>query len=171
MKNIVLTGMPGAGKSTAGVILAKTLGMKFIDTDIAIQEREGRLLQEIIDTQGPDSFLETEKNAILSLRCHGTVIATGGSVVFSSRAMEYLKRDGVVVYLEVSFEEMEQRLRNITARGIVLHAGQGLRDMYNERAPLYEKYADITVGCPGMDVETVVTKVAREVRALSDRRS
>jgi len=171
LHNIVLTGMPGAGKSTAGVILAKTQGMTFIDTDIAIQEREGRLLQEIIDTEGPDRFLEIEQDTVLSLRCHDTVIATGGSVVLSSRAMKHLKRDGVVVYLKVSLEEIEQRLSNITTRGIVLHAGQDLPALYSGRAPLYEKYADITIDCSGRDAETVVTTIVNKVSSLSDRRS
>jgi shikimate kinase len=156
--------MPGAGKSTAGVILAKTLGMNFTDTDIAIQEREGRLLQEIIDTEGPDSFLEIEEKTLLSLNGRNAVIATGGSVVFSRRAMEHVKQDGVVVYLKISFEEMEKRLSNIITRGIVLHAGQSLRDMYNERVPLYEKYADITIDCSDGDFETVVGKVIGELK-------
>ena len=163
MKNIVLTGMPGAGKSAMGVILAKTLGMDFTDTDIAIQEQEGRFLQEIIDTEGPESFLKIEEKTILSLDGRNAVIATGGSVVFSRRAMEHLKRDGVVVYLKVSFEEMEKRLSNITTRGIVLHAGQSLRDMYNQRIPLYEKYADITIGCSSDDFENVVAKAVDEL--------
>ena len=166
MNNIVLIGMPGAGKSTAGVILAKTLGMHFIDTDIAIQQRAGRLLQDIIDTQGPGSFLTIEERTVLSLDETSAVIATGGSVVFSRKAMEHLERDGVVVYLRISFEEMEKRLRNITTRGIVLHAGQGLRDMYNERVPLYEKYADITVDCNDEDFEAVVGKVVDGIRDL-----
>jgi shikimate kinase len=159
--------MPGAGKSTAGVILAKTLGMDFTDTDIAIQEREGRLLQEIIDTEGPDSFLEIEEKTLLSLHRRNAVIATGGSVVFSCRAMEQLKKDGIVLYLKISFEEMEKRLSNITTRGIVLHAGQSLRDMYNERVPLYEKYTDITVDCSDEDFETVVEKVVKELTGLT----
>jgi shikimate kinase len=164
VKNIVLTGMPGAGKSAMGVILAKTLGMDFTDTDIAIQEQEGRFLQEIIDTEGPESFLKIEEKTILSLDGRNAVIATGGSVVFSRRAMEHLKRDGVVVYLKVSFEEMEKRLSNITTRGIVLHAGQSLRDMYSGRVPLYEKYADITIDCSDEDFETVVEKIVRELK-------
>jgi len=159
MKNIVLIGMPGAGKSTAGVILAKALGMKFTDTDIAIQEKTGRLLQDIIDTDGPDAFKRIEEETVLSLHQDNTVIATGGSAVFSNRAMESLKSGGVVVYLKISFEEMEARLRNITTRGIVLRAGESLREMYNERVPLYEKYADITIECSGEGFETVVGKI------------
>jgi shikimate kinase len=163
MKNIILIGMPGAGKSTAGVILAKTLGMNFIDTDIVIQEHAGRLLQEMIDEEGPASFLAVEEETILSLDCHHTVIATGGSIVYSKRAMDHLKPDGIVVYLNISFKEMEKRLRNITTRGIVLHAGQSLHDMYNERIPLYEKYADITIGCSDEDFETIVGKIVGEL--------
>ena len=163
MKNIVLIGMPGAGKSTAGVILAKTLRRNFIDTDILLQERSGRLLQDIIDTDGPDAFRKLEEETILSLHCRNTVIATGGSVVFSGRAMEHLRKDGVVVYLKVSFGTMERRLRNIRTRGIVLSRGETLREMYDERVPLYELYADITVSCSGEDFETVVGRVIDEI--------
>lgn len=159
MTNIILIGMPGAGKSTIGVILAKTRGMKFVDTDIAIQETTGRLLQEIIDTDGPVEFKALEEKTILSLHCHNTIIATGGSAVFSGLAMEYLKSGGIVVYVKVSFDEMARRLRNITTRGIVLMDGQDLRDMYNERIPLYEKYADITLDCSQDDFETCVEKI------------
>jgi shikimate kinase len=164
MKNIILIGMPGAGKSTAGVILAKTLGRTFVDTDIAIQERTGRLLQEIIDTEGPDAFLKTEEETVLSRHFDHAVIATGGSVVFSENAMAHLKQDGVVVYLAISFEEMAKRLRNMTTRGIVLFKGESLPEMYHERVPLYEKYADITVECSDGDFEEIVGEVIGEIR-------
>jgi shikimate kinase len=164
MKNIVIIGMPGAGKSTMGVILAKILGRNFTDTDIVAQEHTGRLLQEIIDEDGTDAFLKTEEKTILSLHGHHAVIATGGSVVFSEKAMEHLKKDGVVIYLDVSFEEMVRRLKNITTRGIVLVAGQSLRDMYNQRVPLYEKYADITIDCSDGDVENCIGNVMNELR-------
>jgi len=159
MKNIILIGMPGAGKSTVGVILAKTRGMNFIDTDIAIQDTSKRLLQEIINTDGPDAFKTIEEKTILSLHCHHAVIATGGSAVFSKRAMEHLTRDGIVVYLKISFDEMEKRLRNITTRGIVLSRGETLYEMYNERVPLYEKYAGITIDCEREDFEKIVKKI------------
>lgn len=145
MKNIVLIGMPGSGKSTTGVVLAKTLRRAFIDTDLVIQERTGRFLQEIIDADGPEAFLAAENEAVLALVCRNAVIATGGSVVFSPQAMEHLKGTGIVVYLEISCEEMVRRLDDISSRGIVLLHGQDLRAMYRERVPLYAKYADITV--------------------------
>jgi len=153
-RNIILIGMPGAGKSTVGVILAKTLGMQFIDTDILIQERTGRMLQEILDTDGPDAFKRIEEETILSLHPCRAVIATGGSVVCSGAAMAHLKSAGVVVYLEVSYEEMHRRLGNITPRGILLLPRQDLRGMYDERVPLYERYADLTIACSGEGLES-----------------
>ncbi|MDD5025003.1 MAG: shikimate kinase [Methanoregula sp.] len=163
MKNIVIIGMPGAGKSTMGVILAKTLGRNFIDTDIVIQEKSGRLLQAMIDDKGPETFLAIEEKTLLSLQCHNTVIATGGSVVFSESAMEHLKSGGVVVYLRISFEEMVRRLNNITTRGIVLVAGQSLHEMYTQRIPLYERYADITIDCSEDDFEHCIGNVIDEL--------
>ncbi len=158
-ENIVLIGMPGAGKSTVGVVLAKALGMQFIDTDILIQERAGRMLQEILDTDGPDAFKRIEEEAILSLHPRRAVIATGGSVVFSGDAMAHLKSAGSIVYLEISYAEMEAWLKNITTRGILLLPGQNLRKMYDERISLYETYADLTVACTGGDLESVVGSV------------
>jgi len=155
-RNIVLIGMPGAGKSTVGVVLAKTLGMRFVDTDLLIQERAGRMLQEILNEDGPDAFRRIEEEAILSLHPRRAVIATGGSVVYSGDAMAHLKAGGVIVYLEVPYAEMEARLKNITTRGIVLLPGQSLREMYDERIPLYERHADITIACLGKDLESVV---------------
>ena len=164
MKNIILIGMPGAGKSTMGVILAKALKRSFVDTDIVIQEHEGLLLQEIIDREGIGAFLKAEENAIRSLRYRNAVIATGGSVVFSRRAMEHLAAHGIVVYLKISCDEMERRLRNIITRGIVLKNDESLRDMYNERVPLYEEYADITVDCTDADFEDCVAYIIEELK-------
>ena len=164
MSSIILIGMPGAGKSTAGVILAKTIGMPFLATAILIQERAGRLLQEIIDGEGPDGFLAIEEMAVCSLHVENAVIATGGSVALSAKAMTHLREDGVIVYLAISFEEMEKRLRNITSRGIVLRPGETLREMYDERVPLYRKYADVTVECPGGDFEAVVGQIVRRLK-------
>ncbi|MFA4876999.1 MAG: shikimate kinase [Methanoregula sp.] len=159
MRNIIIIGLPGAGKSTLGVILAKTIGWKFLDTDLVIQQATGRLLQEIIDTDGIDAFKQLEEQAILSLDCHDTVIATGGSVVYSEKAMEHLKAGGVVVWLDISLKVMRRRLRNIKTRGIVLAPGESLAGLYNERLPLYRKYADITVDCSAGHFENVVETV------------
>ena len=163
MKTIVLIGVPGAGKSTVGVILAKTLGMNFIDTDILIQERTGRLLQELIDDRGADAFLAIEEATLLSLDADNTVIATGGSVVLSDRAMKHLKSRGIVLYLDISLKEMVRRLKNITTRGIVLFPGQSLSDMYDQRIPLYEEYADIRIDCSDGDFERILEKVVDEI--------
>ena len=164
MNTAILIGVPGAGKSTVGVILAKTLGMNFIDTDIAIQERTGKLLQELIDEKGADEFLKIEEDTVLSLYADNTVIATGGSVVLSDRAMNYLKSKGIVLYLDISFEEMVRRLNDITSRGIVLFRGQGLSDMYDQRSPLYEKYADIRVDCSDGDFERILDTIVGEIK-------
>ena len=166
MKNLILIGMPGAGKSTAGVILAKTLGMHFTDTDIMIQQRSGRLLQEILDTEGPEVFKRIEEEAVLSHTFRDAVVATGGSVVYSKRAMEHVRKDGIVVYLRIPFAEMERRLCNITTRGIVLSKGQTLREMYDKRIPLYEKYADITVDCDRAGMEAVVRMIVDKLARI-----
>lgn len=164
MKTIILIGLPGAGKSTIGVILAKSLGMNFIDTDIVMQERTGRLLQELIDDEGIDAFLAIEEDTALSLDADNTVIATGGSVVLSDRAMKHLKSKSNIIYLIISFEEMVRRLGNITTRGIVLFPGQSLSEMYDQRIPLYEEYADIRIGCSDGDFERILEAVVCEIR-------
>jgi len=160
----VLIGMPGAGKSTVGVLLAKALGMPYVDTDLLIQASEGRLLQDIIDSGGIGEFLKVEENVVLSLNVRRYVIATGGSVVYSSGAMEHLRRDGFVIYLRLPLEQVEERIRNITTRGIAMRKGQNLREVYEERTPLYRKYADINVDCSGRDMETIVRIIADEYR-------
>lgn len=145
MKNIILIGMPGCGKSTVGVILAKSLGYSFMDTDISIAEKAKKPLQEIIDNQGLDAFLKLEEEVGQRIDCSGYVIATGGSMVLSAKAMENLKKLGTVVYIQVPLEEIESRLVNFKTRGIVRAKGESLEDIYKTRIVLYEKYADITV--------------------------
>lgn len=158
--NITLIGMPGVGKSSVGVILAKVLGYKFIDSDILIQEQEGKLLREIIAEKGLQGFMEVENRVNASIECEKCIIATGGSAVYCKEAMEHLKSIGKVLYLKAEYEALEKRLGNLKVRGVVLRDGQTLRELYDERAPLYEKYADIIVdenGCSG--VSDTITKI------------
>ncbi len=158
--NIILIGMPGCGKSTVGVVLAKVLGMHFCDTDIVIQQREGRRLQEIIDSEGNEAFLACEEAALLSVSPENTVIATGGSAVYSEAAMAHLRENGTVVYLQVSEPEIERRLADFGGRGVAIGEGMTVADLYNERAVLYAKYADITIPADGADIPAVVGKIA-----------
>ena len=158
--NIVMIGMPGSGKSTVGVILAKVMGMHFCDTDIVIQQNVGKKLQEIINEEGNDAFLRHERDALLSLSLENTVIATGGSAVYSEEAMLHMKQNGIVVYLQVSEPEIERRLADFAARGVAIKDGMTVKDLYNERIPLYEKYADITVAGEGADIPVVIGKIA-----------
>ena len=152
--NIVLIGMPGAGKSTVGVILAKAAGLQFCDTDLIIQQKTGRKLQDIINYDGIEKFLKTESDVLSLLSAENSVIATGGSAVYSEAAMENLKRTGIAVWLDVPLCEVKRRIDNITTRGIVMHPGESLESIYAERLPLYRKYADITVSCSATE-ETV----------------
>jgi shikimate kinase len=152
-ENVILIGMSGAGKSTLGVLLAKALGKNFLDTDLLIQQRTGRLLQEILDEEGAERFIEIERETVESVSVENTVIATGGSVVYSEAGMRALKAGGVAVYLAVDYEELASRLSNITTRGIVFKNASDLRGVYLERLPLYARYADVTVNCTGRDVE------------------
>jgi shikimate kinase len=162
--NIVLIGMPGAGKSTVGVVLAKTLGKAFVDTDLLIQQAERRLLQQIIQTDGVTAFLAAEERAVLQIAVTNAVIATGGSVVYSQAAMAYLKEIGMVIYLQLPFTEIERRITNMTSRGIAIGADQQLSDLYRERTPLYENYADLTVNCNGLALETVITAIVAGIK-------
>lgn len=157
--NVVLIGMPGSGKSTCGVLAAKALLKNFFDTDLLIQNIENKRLQEIIDDNGIDYFNEAEENAILSLDIRGTVIATGGSVIYSEKSMAHLKELGKIIYLHLDYETMVGRLKNITTRGVVLKNGHTLLDMYNERLSLYGKYADATIICDDLSVEEVVESI------------
>lgn len=159
MKNMVLIGMPGAGKSTIGVVLAKTLGFTFIDSDLVIQKRENRLLQEIIDDIGMEKFLDIEKEAVLSIDVSKSIIATGGSVIFRHETMEHLKELGDIIYLKVSYEEIERRVNNITTRGIAMAKGHTLKDVYDQRVELYEKYANIVINCDDKNLEEIVKDI------------
>ncbi len=165
-KNVVLIGMPGAGKSTIGVILAKVLGKDFIDADLVIQKEEGRLLSEIIEQEGPDGFLAVEERVNAGLEPEGAVIATGGSVVYGAGAMEHLGQIGVIVYLSLSYEAVEARLRDIRGRGVVLREGQTLKGLYEERTILYERYADVTVEEDGLNVEETLEKTLQALKML-----
>lgn len=164
MKNIVLIGMPGVGKSTAGVVLAKVLGYQFLDADLVIQEEEKRLLHEIIKDEGTEGFIEIENRVNASINVEQSVIATGGSVVYGKEAMEHLKEIGTVVYLKLPYEALEKRLHNIKGRGVVLKDGQTLYDLYEERVLLYEKYADVIVDETNLDVEQTIQKIIEELK-------
>lgn len=167
MGNIVLIGMPGCGKSTVGVLLAKALGMAFVDTDVVFQAKEGRKLQKIIEEIGIDAFLAREEEAILSLSCDKTVIATGGSVVYGQRAMKRLHEGGVVVYIRLPYEEIERRLSNLATRGVTLREGQTLFDLYEERIPLYEKEADVVLDAAGLQIEQTVEAIAQRMETMN----
>ena len=166
--NIVLIGMPGAGKSTLGVVLAKILNYDFLDADLVIQNKHGKTLQTLINEYGPQGFLDVENQDLQEINVHRTIIATGGSAVYSDRAMEHLRSIGTVVYLQISYKELANRLGDLQERGVVMKGGMGmsLADLYEERLPLYEKWADITI-----DVEkTSITKAAKKVAgALRER--
>lgn len=160
-ENVVLIGMPGCGKSTIGVVLAKVLGYEFTDSDLLIQKQEGKLLREIIAEQGEEEFLKIEEAVNAGIRTERHVIATGGSVIYSDKAMRHLKEIGTVVYLKLSFASICNRLGNIRRRGVVLKDGQSLKDLYDERTPLYERYADITIDAEGYDIEGLMDEVAQ----------
>ncbi len=165
MNNIILIGMAGCGKSTVGVLLAKALGMGFLDTDLVIQRREGKKLQEIINVDGLEYFKRAEDAALLSVETDSTVIATGGSAVYYNDAMKHLKAGGKCVWLALPFDVIERRIRNIKTRGIAIAPGKTLRDVFEERQPLYEKYADIRVDCAG----SAEDNVAEVIKALNAR--
>lgn len=160
--NVILTGMPGSGKSTVGVLLAKALGKSFTDTDLLIQSAAGMKLAEIIENYGNDGFEERENAALLSVADTNAVIATGGSAVFCRSGMEHLKRNGVVVFLDVPADELSRRLTGIKSRGVVMREGETIEQLAEERAPYYAKYADITVRESG-DIESTVAQVAKAV--------
>jgi shikimate kinase len=161
--NIVLIGMPGSGKSTIGVLLAKSLLMPFIDTDLLIQQKENRFLQDIINNEGIEKFLAVEETIILNLKATNHIIATGGSVILKDSAVQALKFNGILIYLQLTFSEIEKRISNITTRGIAKLKSQSLLDIYIERIPLYEKYSDITIQCSNKDTEEIVNQISFEL--------
>lgn len=161
--NIILIGMPGVGKSTIGVILAKILGYQFVDSDLVIQQQEKRLLKEIIADEGIEGFLKIENQVNADLNTHKSIIATGGSAVYGQEAMEHFKEIGTVVYLKLDFKDLKKRLGNIKNRGVVIQDGQTLYDLYLERTALYEKYADITVDEKGKCAEETMNAVLAQL--------
>lgn len=163
-KNVVLIGMPGSGKSTCGVLAAKALLKNFFDTDLLLQGMEQSRLQDIINSKGIEYFLNAEEQTILSLNINATVIATGGSVVYSQKAMEHLRSMGKVIYLHLGYDTMCRRIKNITTRGVILKAGTTLKDMYDERLPLYEKYTDEIIFCDNNTVEQTVEQIVKVIK-------
>ena len=161
MKNIVLIGMPAVGNSTVGVVVAKRLGYEFVDTDLLIQKQEKRLLKEIIAQEGNDGFLAIENQVNRDLDVENAVIAPGGSVVYCEEAMEHYKKTGTVVYLKVSYETIDRRIQNAKSRGVVLKEGQTLKDLYEERVCLFEKYADYTICEDGLTIEETIGNVLK----------
>jgi shikimate kinase len=164
--NITLIGMPASGKSTVGVLLAKRLGYSFVDVDIVIQEKEGKLLKEIIAECGDDGFLEVENKVNKELQVNHSVIAPGGSVIYGKEAMEHLKKISIVVYLKLSLNDVTERLGNLVDRGVVLKDGMTLKELYEERVPYYESYADITIDETGLDAG----KIVDELRSIMEER-
>ena len=166
MNNITLIGMPGAGKSTVGVVLAKLLGYDFVDCDLLIQREEGRLLWQIMEQEGREGFQAIEERVNASLELTGSVIAPGGSVIYSEKAMRHLREISTVVYLKLSCEDLSRRLGNLIKRGVVLKPGQTLKDLYDERTPLYEKYAHATLEISSQDIAQAAWEISELIEDL-----
>ncbi|NTV78085.1 MAG: shikimate kinase [Clostridiales bacterium] len=167
-KNIVLIGMPGVGKSTIGVVLAKNLGYHFLDSDLLIQETHEKLLHQLIDDYGIDGFLKIEDDVNASICVEKTVIATGGSAVFGQKAMEHFQQTGIVIYLQLSYETINERLGDLKKRGVTLRENQTLFDLYSERKPYYEKYADLKIDCDGKSIREIVFELSEEVMKMTE---
>lgn len=161
--NVVLIGMPGSGKSTVGVVLAKRLGYGFVDSDLVIQDRYGKLLHDLILEHGVEGFWKIENDVNAGLATHRSVIATGGSAVYGAEAMGHLREIGTIIYLKLPYEEIAERLGDLSARGVTLKSGQSLEDLYRERIPLYEKYAHITLDCDKKMLHDIVAEAASQV--------
>lgn len=166
MSNIILIGMPGSGKSTVGVVLAKILGFRFVDSDLLLQERTGELLHEIIKREGTEGFWRIENEINLSIEGKGQVIATGGSAVYGKEAMAHFKTMGEVVYLQLSLSAIDKRLGDLSERGVTVKEGQSLSDLYEERIPLYEKWADFIMDCEEKSISAVAKEIAERFVCL-----
>lgn len=164
--NIVLIGMPGAGKSTLGIVLAKIMNYHFIDADLVIQNQCDKTLQKIIDACGPEGFIEVENEILRDIEASKSIISTGGSAVYSDEAMQHLTEIGTVVYLQISYDELVNRLHDLQERGVVLKGGIGmsLRELFDERKPLYEQYAEITVDVNDLTITAAARKVADAIK-------
>lgn len=163
MKNVILIGMPGVGKSTVGVILAKMLGYQFVDSDLLIQEQERKLLKDIIEKKGVEGFLAIENKVNSEIEVNHTVVATGGSAVYGEKAMTHFRSLGTVIYLKEEFSVLEKRLKDIKGRGVVVREGQTLQDLYEERTPLYEKYAHLVIETDGKGPEATIAKIMKKL--------
>ena len=160
MNNVILIGMPGAGKSTVGVVLAKRLGWRFLDSDLVIQEKCGKLLYQLIEERGEAGFLMLENEVNRNIQGRRMVVATGGSAVYGKEAMAHFREIGRVVYLRLPYEELKERLGDLHERGVVIRQGGALRDLFEERIFVYEKYAEITVDCGGRNIRSIVEEIA-----------
>lgn len=163
-ENIVLIGMPGVGKSTIGVILAKELGFQFVDSDLLIQKQEKRLLKQIIEEEGIDGFIRIENQVNCSIAPQRAVVATGGSVVYGREAMEHFKKTGKIIYLKLSYESLKKRLENLHGRGVIIREGQTLLDIYRERISLYEQYADLIIDEENKDIEATLQTIVDNLK-------
>ncbi|HPS54236.1 MAG TPA: shikimate kinase [Sedimentisphaerales bacterium] len=164
--NIILIGMPGVGKSTVGVLLAKALGRNFIDTDVYIQAIENRTLQSILDEKGKEDFCKIEQEQIICIDVKNAVIATGGSVVYSQKAMDHLSIDGIIIHLDLDYKSIEKRITNLSTRGVVKEKHQTIKDLYETRQPIYLKYAQITINCTDKNQDQIVTEI---IERLNDK--
>lgn len=170
MDNIILIGMPGAGKSTVGVVLAKRLGYRFLDSDLVIQEHYGKLLQELILEHGVEGFWDIEDEVNASIKCRQTVIATGGSAVYGKKAMKHFQKTGKIIYLRLPYEEIAERVGDLETRGVTVRPGQTLQELYDERLPMYERLADLTVDCEGKTLREIVIEICDRMAEDSQKK-
>ncbi len=162
--NIIMIGMPGSGKSTIGTLLAEFTSMDFVDTDTLIRNSSGRTLQEIIDDEGPLALRRIEEEVLLSLRCRNSVVATGGSAVYSRTAMEHLKADGLIIFLDVDLDTLKSRISNYETRGLAKQPEQTFEDLFRERLDLYRRYADLTIACGDLSREEVCSAIVTALK-------